>query len=90
MKTEFDNTENEALNKTDVIKRFNMYPKIKVKKEHLLMVVMFTEKNKGIVVDNFKGNAKGEFYDFIEDDFIEIEKILFNDIVSNAIRENVL
>ena len=64
--------------------------KIKVKKEHLLMVVMFTEKNKGVIVDNFKGNIKGEVFDFNEDDFISIENILLNDSVSDAIRKNVL
>lgn len=71
-------------------KEVSEYPKIKIKKDHLLMVVMFTEPNKGVIVDNIKGNIKGYESDWDEDDFIEIETILLNRDVSSAIYENIL
>lgn len=67
------------------------YPKIKIKRDCLLQVVMFTEPNKGVLVDNFKGNIKGfKSNDWDEDEFIEIETILRNFEVRSAIIENGL
>jgi len=66
------------------------YPKIKIKKDSLLMAVMFTEPNKGVIVDNIKGNIKGFEHNWNENEFIAIEDVLQNFEITQAIREHII
>ena len=66
------------------------YPIVKIKK-CLTQVVLFTEPNTGTVIDNFRGNIKGYSSDeWEEDEFIDIETILSNHEVIDAILTSVL